>query len=529
MKVRPGAIPSGSTDAKLTAARGECEAFQLAVLAGKRQVTLESEPLRGPAKAIAANVLVEKYVPVTTPSNSEGAPGLWPDPLVPLSGAEKSSTEEPLVYYVEYCVPLGQKPGSYKGSVTLSARDASALKFPVTLTVQPFAIPATSSLPNTFGISIYSLAKGHGIDAASPEAKTLLTEYGKSALAHRISLHGMGMDPLPVKFDGKTARVDFKTYDDEMAPFLDGKALPSGAKFTTAEVRDWPKLSEEQRALYYGAVRDHFRQKGWKQTLFFYAKDEPKPADFPLVIAQSKAVRRASGIPVLVTSALDEKLLPSTDILCPVMNCFFPRPGPQTCSNVQAPDALRSKLGPRRVWWYQSCMSHGCDQGPIADAKLEKAFSGWASYMVDHPVALNRAMGPLAFLTGVQGELYFATVFAYNVRDPWTGVFDFGGNGDGTLFYPGTPAKLGGTAHHPVESLRLKAIRDGLEDYEYLHLLERLGDKQAAMDAVRLAVKSGYDIRRDETSWRGMREKLQTAINARWGRSEYARLWPVDE
>ncbi len=63
----------------------------------------------------------------------------------------------------------------------------------------------------------------------------------------------------------------------------------------------------------------------------------------------------------------------------------------------------------------------------------------------------------------------------------------FTGNGDGTLFYPGTPAKIGGTSHIPVASIRLKMIREGMEDYEYLKLVSDLGDPAFAMaEAVQL-------------------------------------------
>ena len=45
-----------------------------------------------------------------------------------------------------------------------------------------------------------------------------------------------------------------------------------------------------------------------------------------------------------------------------------------------------------------------------------------------------------------------------------------GGNGEGTLFYPGRPDKIGGKDHIPVSSLRLTMIREGNEDYEYMIL-----------------------------------------------------------
>ena len=37
-----------------------------------------------------------------------------------------------------------------------------------------------------------------------------------------------------------------------------------------------------------------------------------------------------------------------------------------------------------------------------------------------------------------------------------TDIRHFGGNGDGTLFYPGLPAKIGGHTEIPIDSIRLK-------------------------------------------------------------------------
>ena len=55
-----------------------------------------------------------------------------------------------------------------------------------------------------------------------------------------------------------------------------------------------------------------------------------------------------------------------------------------------------------------------------------------------------------------------------NGTDGWDQQLLAGGNGEGTLFYPGRPDKIGGTEHIPVSSLRLTMIREGNEDYEYL-------------------------------------------------------------
>jgi hypothetical protein len=128
-------------------------------------------------------------------------------------------------------------------------------------------------------------------------------------------------------------------------------------------------------------------------------------------------------------------------------------------------------------------MSHGCggtvDMGsPTAS---DQYYTGWPSYMIDASAVRNRAMQWLAFRYDVSGELYYETTQAYG-GDPWTDQYLFSGNGDGTLFYPGTPARIGGTTHVPVASIRLKMIREGMEDYEYLRLLADAGDPALARE-----------------------------------------------
>ena len=48
--------------------------------------------------------------------------------------------------------------------------------------------------------------------------------------------------------------------------------------------------------------------------------------------------------------------------------------------------------------------------------------------------------------------------------------------GGDSLFFPGVPSGING----PISSMRVKNLRDGMEDYEYLALLERLAGREAA-------------------------------------------------
>lgn len=519
VKIRPGTPPPPERAGELSLARNECEGLQLYLHPEGRdtRTQLAIPPLRPEGKRDGRALQISAYevhwVPVKIPSNSQGATGLWPDPLVPLKtgDAVRSDARTPAVAYLEVCAPGDLPPGTYRGPITLT-RGKQTRTLTLAVTVEPFTLPATSSLPNTFGISRYSIAKGHGLDPESPEAHTLLADYVRELLRHRVSAHGMGMTPPTVRFEGSEPRIDFTAWDREFEPFLLGKALDSGARFTTLQLIDDLRLTEAQRSAYLTAFREHVKAKGFKGEVFFYAKDEPRPEDHPLVRAQSRAVRGSEGVRLLLTSPFDPKIAGTADILAPPLNCFFPRSGPDTCPHIFTAAQLRKKLqGRAKLFWYQSCLVHGCNGGPLEDPVLERAFSGWASYMLDHPATSNRAMGPLGFLSGVDGELYFDTVAAYG-GDPWKDTFAFGGNGDGTFFYPGTPARLGGKRHTPVSSLRLKHVRDGLEDYEYLRLLTERGQGRLAQRLVKQLTRNGYTITADPAAWEKTREAMIRAL-----------------
>ena len=124
--------------------------------------------------------------------------------------------------------------------------------------------------------------------------------------------------------------------------------------------------------------------------------------------------------------------------------------------------------------------------------------------MIDASAVRNRAMEWLSFRYRRDGRALLgdrARVQPRPLDDQW----DFSGNGDGTLFYPGTPARIGGTTHVPVASIRLKMIREGMEDYEYLKLLADAGDADAR------ARRSPTRSSRTRTRPRSRRERLMAA------------------
>ena len=176
-------------------------------------------------------------------------------------------------------------------------------------------------------------------------------------------------------------------------------------------------------------------------------------------------------------------------IWVPLVNCLERKPGfADFCEETPPIDAYTRQTQPgKSLWFYQSCASHGCN---IVGGEY---FAGWPSYMIDMPGAANRVMQWLAWKFRIEGELYYSMNEAYGQNnDPWVNVRLFGGNGDGTLFYPGRPDRIGGRTDIPIESIRLKLIREGMEDYEYLALLARLDGRQAADRYADRIVKKPY-------------------------------------
>jgi chemotaxis methyl-accepting protein methylase len=89
-----------------------------------------------------------------------------------------------------------------------------------------------------------------------------------------------------------------------------------------------------------------------------------------------------------------------------------------------------------------------------------------------------------------------------------------GGNGDGTLFYPGRPRNIGGKTDIPIESIRLKLIREGLEDYEYLAMLSKNGGSDVTGRFVSQLVTNAYTFDRDPAKLYEVRREIGSRLGA---------------
>ena len=501
VKVQPQKKPpqNASTSAAISAAKNEFESFQVVVTGPASGVSMSLEGVGdGSGHSISGRDVTlyrEALINVPVATGGDGAAGIWPDALIPdvdpIVGEKRNAfpfdvpAGESRAVLVDIHVPADAAAGVYNG--TLLVTGGVAAQIPVSVTVWDFAVPSTSSLRSAFGMAWNGPCLGHGDGNCTnfDYEQRLRARYVEAALDNRISIT-FPVVSAPIKPDATGSWADYDTY---AGPFLDGTANTrlQGAKLSAVQIQGAGTVTAVAKSW-----SDHFKAKGWTERLFNYLCDEPpltcQWTDINPRIASSRVAD--PSMPTLVTTTIGEAAqhgVTGIDWFAPVINFMDDRPGTTNAGS------QRAKYG-NVVWWYQSCMSFGCSGvGPGYDYV---GGSGWPTYAIDSDATRNRAMEWMSFNYDISGEIYYETTQAYFDGDPWVTQQAFGGSGQGTLFYPGTTARIGGQTEIPVESLRLKMIRDGMEDYELLALARQLG----LGDQAKQIAKSVYPVTYESTS-----------------------------
>ncbi len=500
----------------LMGAKNEFQAFQIVVKgdgSGAANVTATLPYLEHPsgARIEAPHVTLYRagYLNLTQMSFKEAPPGRYPDPLIPDTdeiASEKRNAfpfnvppNESRIIWVDVLAPDDAPAGTYVGEVTVSG-DGFETKVPVQLSVLETQLPSTSSLPTAF-LFHRNLAcrvhTGNSECASESDSLALRDKYQRMALEHRITLSNVFTFPN----DG-----NWTLFGNRYSPWLDGTAKTrlAGAKMTSAQFHG------ARTAQNFLAWQGYFDERGWLPRAYDYTGDEPpygisfEEARSRLQAVKAAAPKLRTLLTTTVQSADDHGISPFLDLVVPVINHIDGTEAPYVGNQRRAYDGFLEASPSKGFWAYQSCMSHGCAFG--SNAPENNAGLGWPSYMVDASAARNRAMQWALFLLEAEGELYYETALALDTA--WHDVFRFNGNGDGTLFYPGTPAQIGGSTHVPVASIRLKQIRQGMQDYEWLKKVADAGDPGFARQVAQSLVPASFQVGDDGFAYDRARQLL---------------------
>ena len=473
---------------------------------------------------VAVTVFREAYLNVTTVSDRNGIAGRVPDALIPVRDPYFHQNRnafpaavppgETRSAWIDVFVPPAAASGYYLASATVTDGARTVAAIPVRLKVWNFTLPSTATLKSAFGMGYGGLgfAAYGGYEGAARypgsggNSEVALARIHAATAAffldHRVSASAVVLEPT-------VPNNQWTQFDAVYGPLLNGQAptILAGARLTALQY-----ASPVRPAVNGLDVRDwvaHFRAKGWLSSLFVYACDEPPAGcSWNDLATEGNALRsRAPNLAGLVTTnivdATRNGVLSFIDILTPVVNHMHPRNGQDQRASY---DSWLQASG-KQLWWYQSCNQHeSCDNG-----KPGPKASTWPSYMVDASPVRNRIFQWMAYLYRVQGELYYDTETWGD--NPWDHLYFAGGNGDGALYYPGTVDRIGGATPIAVASIRLKLIRDGMEDYEYLFALAGAGRADLANKIARTFITNAFTFKDDPSALTSARETLGTELH----------------
>jgi hypothetical protein len=448
------------------------------------------------------------YPQVTaTSSTYYGSTGYYPDPLIPAVDPyhhQKTNAfpftvagENNQSVWIDVHVPPSAPSGYYLGTVTVSSGSTTLATMPVLYAVWRWPSSAGGHMPSTDTLG-WTSAIGYS-SLCHQQGGSCNSIYPGGAEGEAVDLGAMLLDNRTNNAGGGQNFPDtgsFSSFDTQQGPLLNGTAgwhvntiLP-GAKYSSMNLQcagGCFNTGINTKAIFSKWVRE-FSTKGWLPMLVYGLADEPSGGAWTSLVSNANASRGYSTpmVPLQVTTdlanATANNALNTIDQMVVLVNDMEPTSGNRRSTyNAWLSGKCCGGSGPARTLWsYQSCSSSGtCGNGRVGSGVT------YPNYDVDGRAVANRAMEWMTFRNSESGELYYLLDFCFDQScgyptsssDPWISVYAFGGWGDGTLLYPGTTARLGKGVTTPIwlPSLRLKMIRDGMQDYEYLNLLTNQG------------------------------------------------------
>jgi len=522
--------PAGAgRDVKIAAAKNEWESFQILVRSTSPVKILALEPgdLKGPEKAVIAGkdarLFRQHQLELTIPTyrNKNFHPGWYPDPLIPF---RHPVTRKPLEkarfqalpfdlpadqthgFWVDSHVPADKPAGKYQGKYVLRAEGIKPIEVPVTLEVWDFELPRVVTIKTALGWppgrmrGYYAQRAKAGKEKEPEDWNAVETQCAEMLTRHHVNC----VPPSGLMVPQQQPDGSFAIPSENIAAFrkfVDRYQVNAlVAPHPRTVVKD-PDAQRDRLVAWLRAWDKAAKELDRPYVLFYtYLRDEPNDEKaYKYVQKWGRAIKSAdSALKVLVveqTWSQSEKwgnLYGAVDIWCPLFSLFKPESA-----------AKRQALG-ETVWTYTAL----CQLDPTP----------W--WHIDFPLLNYRVPAWISWRYRIRGILYWGGMsFWRQVEDPWTDPKtldrrnkhkDCLYNGEGSIVYPGRAVGYDGIA----PSLRLKALRDSFEDYEYLSILERAGLADKAQKLILPLAGSWFKWETDPEAYEQARKKLAAMIVA---------------
>ncbi len=414
---------------KISGAKGEYESYQLIIYNGQEKITggkLSLTPLTGKTAKIPASTMKvwridEVKLKAPTFNNPFVMPGdRVPDPLGHCDrnkiGIEKNGYK---AFRITFKIPKDIPAGLYQGELTFRNNGISQ-RFPVELKVWNFSLPVVPNLKTSFavwdkkGIDVF-----HNAPRGTAKNRKIHTLYKNTLLEYRITPR-----EFPYDFSPDNLEAYGKWLDERRS---------RGATIVSVPFTDPPEK-------YLPALQAFLEKKGLLDITYTRSGDEPDPKHFPALIKRTEPWKKAA--PKIKNLVAGNNGL---NALGNIIGAWCP-----TTDAYSVSWAAEQRKKGKLVWWYV------CNVPYLPYANFHTDLKG-----IEHRALFWQTFGKKA-----DGILYWNTT-NWRFGDPrkhpmgWPRT-----NGDGFLFYPGND--------EPLPSLRLEILRDGVDDYDYLAILDKL-------------------------------------------------------
>jgi len=502
--VAPGLVRVGKTDAPgtassitLSSARGETVDTQVIVQgpsSGLTNVNVSASALSGPGGAslpAASFTLYREYYLTVTGTASYGGgsnpplgSGTYPEPLIPFndpetglplcgSGATLKACNATVAagqnqpYWIDISVPHGvtnSPSGIYTGSISITADQGNAT-IPVTLTVWNFELPAQPS-----ELSLWTLW--------APATGNTTTSLAQALMRNKV----MGWYDMPADASSHVTNFGLNRSGLDGSYFIgiqcngSYSSIPSTSQINAAAANFPAGLG-----------------------LDFYLADELNgcTSDYTALkaIGTNAHAANRSVKTMMTVNAIDSNLFNEGDGRSAIDHWVL-------LDSVQQWPALPF-TGGGDLWSYTSCNA---------------GFGNAPEWMVDYPPINERIQaGFLNWAEGATGILYYRadgwsagnTIGSWNNVDTTACGGGLGRPRDGIFLYP--PGPIASTESAP--GIRLKAIRDGIKDYDYAQILKNLGQVPFVNSAILPIATSWNNWSPDPNALEAARLKLGQLLN----------------
>ena len=431
-------------------AKNELENCQIAVrFRSDRKAYIEMTEFRDEnGNVLESELFKELYVETST----EVINTKYPDAIESVGHKDYdfyANRESNYVYLINVRSDKDTPSGKYTATIKMGCTEKEGdekwnISTEVSAYVWNFTLPDTPSCETAMGLGKGDIAKAHGVSSKSAEAQTLYEKYYEFLVDHKVSPYSIPVDIL-------SDEADKYMSDPRVTSFM----IP------------YPS-DDELLQKYYAKVTSN---EEWAKKAYFYPIDEPSNDEAYKKYNEmtERLSRLCPGYNMVTPFYLDKVELENgtfssvelqktgSNIMCPVSNLFSEK-GFVNEVNQRVADG-------DKLWWYVCC-----GPGPNTDyCNLFTQFDG-----IRHRILFWQQND-----LDITGLLYWSTNYWSDVNDvwdsawttPWTGYNTFG---DGSLLYNGNKVGIDG----PVSSLRLEAVTNGIEDYEYLEMAEKLLGKE---------------------------------------------------